>query len=494
MLEKNVSINYMNFNQTGTCISMGTSNGFLIFNCAPFGKFYSEDSGGYGIVEMLFSTSLLALVGIGDQPMLSPRRLRIINTKKHSIICEVTFPTKILSVKMNRSRLVVVLKEQIYVYDINNMKLLHTIETSPNSEGLVSLCSQLESNYLAYPSPPKIINSEIKPNVNTNTLNITSNKGRSADLSTSEAFGSGNDDSFSRNEDQEEDDSLYKYSNDPSGELVENNVKNGDVILYDLNTLQPLMVIEAHKGEIAALAFSFDGSLIATASDKGTIIRVFNTSTGSKLYQFRRGTYPTKIYSLSFSQDNMFLTVTCSTKTVHIFKLWKTNAADADSDDSNNYDDMNDSNDNRDDNSATGIDTDGESIKEPYVDASRKTMGRMIRNSSQKISRQAAKTLGQLFPIKVTSILEPSRHFASLKLPNDSISSSSTKTLCTIGKEIEVNKSEYPELFDPQDTNQKVTMLPIRVLSSDGYLYNYVLDPERGGDCLLLSQYSTNID
>lgn len=30
---------------------------------------------------MLFQTSLVALVGIGDEPTMSPRRLQIINTK-----------------------------------------------------------------------------------------------------------------------------------------------------------------------------------------------------------------------------------------------------------------------------------------------------------------------------------------------------------------------------------------------------------------------------
>jgi autophagy-related protein 18 len=40
-----------------------------------------------------------------------------------------------LAVKLNRKRLIVVLEEQIYVYDISNMKLLHTIETSPNPNG-----------------------------------------------------------------------------------------------------------------------------------------------------------------------------------------------------------------------------------------------------------------------------------------------------------------------------------------------------------------------
>lgn len=36
---------------------------------------------------------------------------------------------------MNRRRLIVVLEEQIFVYDISNMKLLHTIDTSPNPSG-----------------------------------------------------------------------------------------------------------------------------------------------------------------------------------------------------------------------------------------------------------------------------------------------------------------------------------------------------------------------
>jgi autophagy-related protein 18 len=38
-------------------------------------------------------------------------------------------------VRLNRKRLAVVLEEQIYLYDISNMKLLYTIETSPNPTG-----------------------------------------------------------------------------------------------------------------------------------------------------------------------------------------------------------------------------------------------------------------------------------------------------------------------------------------------------------------------
>jgi autophagy-related protein 18 len=56
-------------------------------------------------------------------------------SKRETTIVELTFPMKILAVRMNRKRLAVVLEESIYIYDISNMKLLQTIETSPNPHG-----------------------------------------------------------------------------------------------------------------------------------------------------------------------------------------------------------------------------------------------------------------------------------------------------------------------------------------------------------------------
>ena len=72
---------------------------------------------------MLFCTSLIALVGAGDSPAFSPRRLRIFNTKTGRAICELNFVTAVLAVKMNRKRLVVALELQIYIFDLNTMKV-----------------------------------------------------------------------------------------------------------------------------------------------------------------------------------------------------------------------------------------------------------------------------------------------------------------------------------------------------------------------------------
>jgi autophagy-related protein 18 len=108
---------------------------------------YPLEDASIGMIEMLFNTSLVELVGSGD-PTFSPRKLRIVNTKvslnyelnlnslkRLSTICELTFVSSVLAVKMNRKRLIVLIEEHIYIYDISNMKLLHTIDTIPNVNG-----------------------------------------------------------------------------------------------------------------------------------------------------------------------------------------------------------------------------------------------------------------------------------------------------------------------------------------------------------------------
>ena len=85
-----MSINFVTFNQDYSClavgmlkyvqvslsfnIALGTSSGFRLYHTDPFQKYFTSDNDNVAIIEMLFSTSLVALV-------LSPRHLVIHNTK-----------------------------------------------------------------------------------------------------------------------------------------------------------------------------------------------------------------------------------------------------------------------------------------------------------------------------------------------------------------------------------------------------------------------------
>lgn len=151
---------------------------------------------------------------------------------------------------MNRSRLVVCLKDSIYIHNIRDMRLLHSIKQLPeNPSGLITLSL---NSHLAYPSTKDC----------------------------------------------------------------------GNIQIYDAGNLQPRIVIEAHSSNIAAMNFSSTGSLLATASQKGTVIRVFCTKNGQRVMEFRRGVKRyAQIVSLNFSICGNFVSVSSNTETIHVFKV-----------------------------------------------------------------------------------------------------------------------------------------------------------------------------
>jgi WD repeat-containing protein 45 len=85
-------------------------------------------------------------------------------------------------------------------------------------------------------------------------------------------------------------------------------------------------LINAHNTQVTALALSLNGSRLATASEKGTLIRVFETSNGTKLQELRRGSDPADVYHLAFDRKSMWLAVTSDKNTVHVFAIREKNA------------------------------------------------------------------------------------------------------------------------------------------------------------------------
>uniref|UniRef100_A0A7N0UGX8 Autophagy-related protein 18a n=1 Tax=Kalanchoe fedtschenkoi TaxID=63787 RepID=A0A7N0UGX8_KALFE len=79
--------------------------------------------------------------------------------------------------------------------------------------------------------------------------------------------------------------------------------------------------IMAHDSRIACFALSADGQLIATASTKGTLVRIFTTVDGNLLQEVRRGADRAEIYSLAFSPTAHWLAVSSDKGTVHVFGL-----------------------------------------------------------------------------------------------------------------------------------------------------------------------------
>ena len=131
------------------------------------------------------------------------------------------------------------------------------------------------------------------------------------------------------------------------------------VLLFDAAQLAPLCSFAAHQSALAALAVSACGAMVATASEKGTIIRVHAfpqvwrlqcvsparlgrpphaqpparyIAQGAPLRTFRRGSTPASIHSLCFSPgvpapeggreaSARLLCAASSTGTIHLWRL-----------------------------------------------------------------------------------------------------------------------------------------------------------------------------
>ncbi|CAH2036886.1 unnamed protein product, partial [Iphiclides podalirius] len=104
----------------------------------------------------------------------------------------------------------------------------------------------------------------------------------------------------------------------------------GEVQIFDAVHLNAKCVLSAHDSPLAALAWSMCGRRLATASERGTVIRVFAVPERTRLYEFRRGVKRcVSIGCLAFSACGQLLAATSNTETVHVFRLGEAPPADS---------------------------------------------------------------------------------------------------------------------------------------------------------------------
>lgn len=76
-----------------------------------------------------------------------------------------------------------------------------------------------------------------------------------------------------------------------------------------------------HDSHLQFVKLNRRGSLIATASSKGTVIRLVKTKTSETILSLRRGTTLAFIHSIAFSPTSRYLCCTSSSLTLHFFDI-----------------------------------------------------------------------------------------------------------------------------------------------------------------------------
>ena len=99
--------------------------------------------------------------------------------------------------------------------------------------------------------------------------------------------------------------------------------RKGEVAIWKAHQ-ESYRTFKPHQNAIIAIAINRDGSLVATASESGTLIQVYSTNNCEHKFELRRGTDTNQIYDIAFSWDSKYLAC-CSANsgTIHIFDLTK---------------------------------------------------------------------------------------------------------------------------------------------------------------------------
>jgi len=92
-------------------------------------------------------------------------------------------------------------------------------------------------------------------------------------------------------------------------------------VRVELYNTKSTTLIPAHETKLACFALNFDGTRLATASEKGTLFRIFDTATGKALQEVRRGADRAEIYSICFNNTSEWLACSSDKGTIHIYKL-----------------------------------------------------------------------------------------------------------------------------------------------------------------------------
>ena len=249
----------ISFNQDNSCFSIGLENGFMVYGTYPIKNQYKRNmDGGIKQAEMLYRTNLLALIGGGDIPKFNSKKVVLWDDYQNKMVSEIKFFSSLKNVKLKKDKIFAICDKNIYVFDLKTLENLEIIDTKENPKGLFGINNDENKTIIAY----------LEKN----------------------------------DKDNKEDINKYYIT-------VKNYNKESSIKIL------------AQEDTISYISLNYDGSLIATSNEKGTLIRIHSCINGNLLAQFYRGKEKAEINYICFDKLSNFLAVTSDRGTIHIWSM-----------------------------------------------------------------------------------------------------------------------------------------------------------------------------
>ncbi|XP_063979837.1 WD repeat domain phosphoinositide-interacting protein 4-like isoform X2 [Diachasmimorpha longicaudata] len=251
----------LRFNQDQGCFTCCMESGLRIYNVEPLvekAHFDNDLMGSIAIGEMLWRTNLIAVVGGGVRPKFADNTVLIYDDVAKKFVLEITFTSTIKAVRLRRDKLIVALQREIHVFSFPfPTRRLLTLETRDNPKGLVEVATLASAHKQLLAFPGHKIGS----------------------------------------------------------------VQLVDLAATETGSSSAPATISAHQGPLACLAVNSNGTMVATASAQGTLVRVWDSIRRQLLVELRRGADPATLYCITFSRDSEFLCASSDKGTIHIWAL-----------------------------------------------------------------------------------------------------------------------------------------------------------------------------
>ena len=208
---------------------------------------------------MLNKTNILALVGGGKYPKFSKNKITIFDSHQDLIISQIRFNSNITRVKLRRDSIIGFIDNKIYILNINSLETIDIIKIDKTKSPIYSISYFSNKLVISFPQYNNIGKLQIE-----------------------------------------------KYF------ITSKNSKKEDTIIKT-----------AHESKIIFISNSSDGTLIATGSEKGQYIRIFNAENGDLLADLKKGKKP--ITWISFEKNNHFIGYSSNLGKAYIYDIKEIN-------------------------------------------------------------------------------------------------------------------------------------------------------------------------